>query len=78
MQPIGIRQVPSFQTLSRRSRSLAPHALNMRIQLMYPVNEIAAFESFMVHTCKHSTAERRRKYSNYKDPLSGWPKATKG
>ena len=52
MEPIGIRQVPSFQTLSRRSSSLALHVLNMMIQLMYPFNEIAAFDSFMVHTCK--------------------------
>ena len=78
MQLIGIRQVPSFQTLSRRSKSLGLRVLNMSIQLMYPVNEIAAFDSFIVHTCKHSTAERRRNYSNYKYPLSVWPKATKG
>ena len=69
MELIGIKDIPSFQTLSRRSRSLDIHAINMIIQSKYSVNEIAAFDSFMVHTCKHSTAERRRKYRNYKDPL---------
>ena len=78
MEVIGIKDIPSFQTLSRRSRSLDLHAINMIIQSKYSVNEIAAFDSFMVHTCKHSTAERRRKYRDYKDPLSGWSKTTKG
>ncbi len=78
MELIGIKDIPSFQTLSRRSRSLDIHAINKIIQSMYSVNEIAAFDSFMIHTCKQSTAERRRKYRNYKDPLSGWSKTTKG
>ena len=72
MELIGIKDIPSFQTLSRRSRSFDLHAINMIIQLMHSVNEIAAFDSFMIHTCKQSTAERRRKYRNYKDPLSEW------
>ena len=78
MELIGIKDIPSFQTLSRRSRSLDLHTINMIIQSMHSVNEIAAFDSFMIHTCKQSTAERRRKYRNYKDPLSGWSKTTKG
>ena len=78
MELIGIAEIPSFQTLSRRSRLLDLHAINMIIQSMHSVNEIAAFDSFMVHTCKYTTAERRRKYRNYKDPLSGWSKTTKG
>ena len=50
----------------------------MIIQSMHSVNEIAAFDCFMIHTCKYTTAERRRKYRNYKDPLSGWSRATEG
>ena len=64
---IGITEIPSFQTLSRRSRSLDLHAINMIIQSMHSVNEIAEFDSFMIHTGKQSAAERRRKYRNYKD-----------
>ena len=78
MELIGIKDTPSFQTLSRRSRSLDLHAINMEIESLYSINEMAAFDSFMIHTCKQSTAERRRKYRNYKDPLSGWSKTTKG
>ena len=78
MELIGITEIPSFQTISRRSRSYDLHAINMIIQSMHPVNEIAAFDSFMIHTCKQLTAERRRKYRNYKDSLSGWLKTTKG
>ena len=75
---IGITDIPSFQTLSRRSRSFDLHAINTEIESLYSMNEIAAFDSFMIHTCKQSTAERRMKYRNYKDPLSGWSKTTKG
>ena len=75
---IGIEDIPSFLALSSRSRSLDLHTINMIIQSMHLVNEIAAFDSFMIHTCKQSTAERRRKYRNYKDSLSGWSKTTKG
>ena len=78
MELIEINKIPSFQTLSRRSRLLDIHTINMIIQSMHSVNEIAAFDSFMIHTCKYTTAERRRKYRNYKDPLSGWSKTTKG
>ena len=78
MELIGINEIPSFQTISRRSRSFDLHAINMIIQSMHSVNEIAAFDSFMIHTCKYTTAERRSKYRNYKDPLSGWSKTTKG
>ena len=72
MELIGITEIPSFQTLSRRSRSLDLHTINMEIESLYSINEIAVFDSFMIHTCKYLTAERRRKYRNYKDHLSGW------
>ncbi|WP_287950652.1 transposase [Acidiplasma sp.] len=32
----------------------------------------------MIHTCKYSTAMRRRVWGNYRDPYSGWSKTTKG
>ena len=59
---VGVRDIPSFQTLSRRSRSMDLHAI----------------DSFMIHTCKYSTAMRRKYWGNYKDPGSGWSKTTKG
>jgi hypothetical protein len=69
MELIGITEIPSFQMLSRRSRSLDLHAINMEIESLYSINEIAAFDSFMIHTCKYTTAERRSKYRNYKDDV---------
>ena len=78
MELIGINEIPSFQTLSRRARTFDLHAINIEIESLYSINEIAAFDSFMIHTYKYSTAERRRKYRNYKDPLSRWSKTTKG
>ena len=43
----------------------------MGIEAIYAVNEMAALDSYMSHTCKYTTA-KRRKDSNYKNPLSGW------
>jgi hypothetical protein len=78
MELIGITEIPSFRTLSRRSRSFDLHSINMIIQLIHSVNGIAAFDSFMVHTCRQSTAEMKRKYRNYKEPLSGWSRTIRG
>ena len=74
----GLKEIPSFQTLSRRSRMLDLHAINRKITSLYSVKSIAAIDSFMIHTCKYSTAERRKSWGNYKDPESGWSKTTKG
>ena len=54
------------------------HAINNEITTLYSMESIAAVDSFMIHTCKHSTAMRRKAWNNYKDPLSGWSKTTKG
>ena len=54
------------------------HAINAEITFLYSVESIAAIDSFMIHTCKHSTAMRRKAWNNYKDPVSGWSKTTKG
>ena len=74
----GITEIPSFQTLSRRARMIDLHAINNEITYLYSVESIAAIDSFIIHTCKHSTAMRRKVWGNYKDPVSGWSKTTKG
>ncbi len=75
---VGIKEIPSFQTLSRRARMINLHAINREITFLYSVKFIAAVDSFMIHTCKHSTAMRRKTWNNYKDAESGWSKTTKG
>ena len=74
---IGIKEIPSFQALSRRARMIDSHAINMEIASLYSVESIVAVDSFMIHTCKHSTAMRRKVWNNYKDHVSGWSKTTK-
>ena len=78
LRMIGIKEIPSFQTLSRRARMIDIHAVNNEITTLYSIESIAAIDSFMIHTCKHSTAMRRKAWNNYKDPVSGWSKTTKG
>ena len=75
---IDLKDIPSFQTLSRRSRMIDLHALNRKITCESSMNECAAMDSFMIHTCKYSTAVRRKYWKNYKDHESGWSKTTKG
>ena len=70
LRMIGIKEIPSFQTLSRRARMIDLHAVNNKIASLYSIESIAAIDSFMIHTCKHSTAMRRKAWNNYKDPLS--------
>ena len=78
MEMIGIHEMPSFQTLSRRARLFDLHAVNREITFLMAMESIAAIESFMIHTCKYSTAMRRKYWENYRDPASGWSKTTKG
>ena len=52
----GLNEIPSFQTLSRRARSFDLHAINREIVFLYSMKECAAIDSFMIHTCKYSTA----------------------
>ena len=77
LRMIGLKEIPSFQTLSRRSRSMDLHAMNRSITLLHTMKECAAIDSFMINTCKYSTAMRRKYWGNYKDPGSGWSKTTK-
>ncbi len=75
---MGLKEISSFQTLSRRARKFDLHAINREITFLYSIKECAAVDSFMIHTCKHSTASRRKVWGNYKDTGSGWSKTTKG
>ncbi len=75
---MDLKEIPSFQTLSRRARKFDLHAINRSIRFLYSMRECAAIDSFMIHTCKYSTASRRKVWGNYKDPESGWSKTTKG
>lgn len=78
LEMAGLNDIPSFQTLSRRARKFDLHAINRAITFLYSMKEIAAVDSFMIHTCKYSTAMRRKYWGNYRDPYSGWSKTTKG
>ncbi|MGP6239872.1 transposase, partial [Cuniculiplasma sp. SKW4] len=77
MEVIGIREILSFQTLSRRAGSFYLHSVNREITFLYAMELIVAIDSFMIHTCKYSTAARRRVWGNYADPESGWSKTSK-
>ena len=74
----GLEKIPSFQTISRRSRMMDLHSINSQITSIYSLESIAAVDSFMIHTCKYSTAARRKAWRKYRDPESGWSKTTKG
>ncbi len=75
---MGLNDIPSFQTLSRRARKFDLHAINREIVLLYCMKECAAVNSFIIRTCKYSTAMRRKHWGNYRDSYGGWSKTTKG
>ena len=76
---LGVEEIPNFRTLSRRARMIDWHKINNEIlQLINTYKENSAIDSFIVRTCKSSTASRRKNYGNYKDPLSSWGFSTKG
>ena len=68
LRMIGLKEITSFQTLSRRARSMDLHAINRGIVLLYSMKECAAIDSFMINTCKYSTAMRRKYWGNYRGP----------
>ena len=76
LRMIGIKEIPSFQILSRGARLFDMHEINSEITFLYSIESTAAIDYYMVHTCKHSTALRRRQYGRYTDPESGWSKTT--
>ncbi|WP_298277032.1 hypothetical protein [Ferroplasma sp.] len=55
-----LKEIPSFQTLSRRARIIDLHSINKEITSFYSMESIAAIDSFMIDTCKYSTAIRRK------------------
>jgi hypothetical protein len=48
------------------------HIINDILKSIDTYKDNSAIDSFIVKTCKDSTAYRRKKFSNYKDPLSSW------
>ena len=79
MDLLRIHVIPNFRTLSYRAFRMDWHEINAGIiDLMDTGNENAAIDSFIVKTCKDSTAQRMRKSCNYKDPDSSWGYGTKG
>ena len=79
MELLDITGIPDFRTLSYRSLRIDWHYINSAIiDIISPDNDNAAIDSSIVKTCKHTTAQRRRKYKNYKDPDSSWGYSTMG
>jgi len=78
-EAICLNEITNFRTLSRRARTIDWHYLNAMIfDLISTEKENAAIDSFIVKTCKNSTAVRRRSYRSYKDRQSLWGFSTKG
>ena len=50
LKMIGLKEIPSFQTLSRRARSLDLHEINSKIASLYSSSNISAVDSFMIRT----------------------------
>jgi len=72
-EAICLNDIPNFRTLSRRARMIDWHYVKAMIfDLISREKENAAIDSFIVKTCKNSTAVRRRSYRSYKDRQSSW------
>ena len=70
---LDLENIQNFRTLSRKARMIDWHKINNKIlPLINTYKENSAIDSFIVKTCKGSTASRRKNYGNYKDPLSSW------
>ena len=79
MDLVGVGKIPNFRTLSYRALRIDWHEINVGIiDLIESNGENAAIDSFIVKTCKHTTAQRRMKSGKYKDPDSSWGYGTKG
>ena len=74
----GLKEMSGFQTLSRRASMLDLHGINREVSFLYSMKSIAAEYSFMIHTCKYSTAVRMKYWGRYKDPESEWSRAIRG
>ena len=52
------------------------HAVNREVLFLHSMKECAAVDSFMIHTCKYSTAASREVWGKYRDSELGWSKTT--
>jgi len=60
-EAICLNEITNFRTLSRRARMIDWHYVNaMILDLIFTEKENAAIDSFIVKTCKNSTAVRRK------------------
>jgi hypothetical protein len=48
LRTIGLKEIPSFQTLSRRARMIDLHAINRKITFLHSMESIAAVDSLLV------------------------------
>jgi hypothetical protein len=79
MDLVGISEIPDIRPLSYRALRMDWHEINAGIiDLIESNGENAAIDSFIVKTCKHTTAQRRGKSGKYKDTESSWGYGTKG
>ena len=79
LELLDITGIPDFRTLSYRSLRIDWRYINSAIvDIINLENDNAAIDSSIVKTCKDATAQRRRKYKNYKDPDSSWGYSTMG
>ncbi len=79
MNLVGTDQIPDFRTLSYRALRMDWHEINAGIiDLIESNGENSAIDSFVVQTCKYTTAQRRRRSGRYKDHDSSWGYGTKG
>ena len=60
LRMIGLKEITSFQTLSRRARSMDLHAINREIVFLHSMKECAAVDPFMIHIQEYSTVLRRK------------------
>lgn len=68
MEALGILEISNLRTLSRMARIIDWRYINAVIlDLIATERENTAIDSFVVKTCKQSTAIRRRIHGGYKD-----------
>jgi len=62
---LGVIEIPNFRTLYTRARMIDWHKINNEIlQSINTYKENYAIDSFIVRTCKSSTASRRKNYGS--------------
>jgi len=62
---LGVIEIPNFRTLYTRARMIDWHKINNELlQSINTYKENYAIDSFIVRTCKSSTASRRKNYGS--------------